>query len=95
MNVIIFGAKGQLGQCLADIVPSSICAEFLDREDCDLLQPNSIKKILDTKNPDFIINAAAYTAVRSGPAVPGDVRTAAIARNYWRKTQLWAKQRQS
>ena len=63
MNVIIFGAKGQLGQCLADIVPSSICAEFLNREDCDLLQPNSIKRILDKKNPDFIINAAAYTAV--------------------------------
>ncbi len=63
MNVIIFGAKGQLGQCLADIVPSRICAEFLSREDCDLLQPNSIKRTLDKKKPDFIINAAAYTAV--------------------------------
>ena len=63
MNVIIFGARGQLGQCLADIVSSGICAEFLSREDCDLLQPNSIKRTLDKKNPDFIINAAAYTDV--------------------------------
>ncbi len=63
MNVIIFGARGQLGQCLADIVSSGICAEFLSREDCDLLQPNSIKRTLDKKKPDFIINAAAYTDV--------------------------------
>ena len=51
MNVIIFGARGQLGQCLADIVSSGICAEFLSREDCDLLQPGSIKRTLDKKNP--------------------------------------------
>lgn len=63
MNVIIFGARGQLGQCLADIVSSGICAEFLSREDCDLLQPDSIKRTLDKKKPDFIINAAAYTDV--------------------------------
>ena len=63
MNVIIFGARGQLGQCLADIVSSGICAEFLSREDCDLLQPGSIKRTLDKKKPDFIINAAAYTDV--------------------------------
>ena len=63
MNVIIFGARGQLGQCLADIVSSGICAEFLSREDCDLLQPNSIKRTLDKKKPDFVINAAAYTDV--------------------------------
>ena len=63
MNVIIFGARGQLGQCLADIVSSGICAEFLSREDCDLLQPDSIKRTLDKKKPDFFINAAAYTDV--------------------------------
>ena len=63
MNVIIFGARGQLGQCLADIVSSGICAEFLSREDCDLLQPDSIKRTLDKKKPDFVINAAAYTDV--------------------------------
>lgn len=64
-NILIFGASGQLGQCLkktADdinfeglIFPSETEANILDQAALQLL--------FNTYNPAYIINCAAYTAV--------------------------------
>lgn len=63
MSILIFGATGQLGLSLKDTQPSGMTAEFVDRSQCDLTDAAAIKRLLDQKNPRWIINAAAYTAV--------------------------------
>lgn len=64
MKIAITGANGQLGKCLFDVF-RNIGAEFffLDRVQMDLSRPEQLKSKLDELSPDFVINAAAYTAV--------------------------------
>ncbi|MDP1931962.1 MAG: dTDP-4-dehydrorhamnose reductase [Gammaproteobacteria bacterium] len=63
-RIAITGANGQLGQTLI----RSGFAELhmllpLGREELDITDPASVAATLDSLKPDFIINAAAYTAV--------------------------------
>lgn len=63
MNIVVFGANGQLGQSLLATEPSDIQVEYATRTDCDLSEPGSLESYLVQREPDLIINAAAYTAV--------------------------------
>jgi dTDP-4-dehydrorhamnose reductase len=63
MRILITGASGQVGGALAaqlgfagEIVPAA-------RALLDLSRPDGLGRHLDAIQPDFIINAAAYTAV--------------------------------
>jgi dTDP-4-dehydrorhamnose reductase len=64
-NIVVFGASGQLGQCLKTVAEiNGIDAIYFPPEtEADILDPDALKKVFDTYNPDWAINCAAYTAV--------------------------------
>ena len=62
VTILIFGSSGQLAQSLRDTKQNKE-PFFVDRTICDLADPDQVDVILEQKKPDFIINAAAYTAV--------------------------------
>lgn len=72
MKVLVTGADGQLGKCLADLVnkprflttnPSSFLElHFADKSQLDITDVNSCEAMIN-EDFDFVINAAAFTAV--------------------------------
>jgi dTDP-4-dehydrorhamnose reductase len=64
-KILVTGANGQLGSELKEL--SSCYSQFewlfADRSVLDLSNLSSISKVLDTIQPQIIINCAAYTAV--------------------------------
>lgn len=65
MKIVVTGANGQLGKCLQDVAanfPSLHCIS-LGREHCDLQQFGMVSQVLHSLKPDWVLNAAAYTAV--------------------------------
>lgn len=70
MNILLFGAGGQVGhelvRCLAPLGQIASCfrkpggGEGLS---CDLSDADSITRTIEKAEPDLIVNAAAYTAV--------------------------------
>ena len=64
-RILVTGANGQLGWELSRLSTSYPKYQFIfvDRTIVDLSKPESIQSVLDTYQPDVIINTAAYTAV--------------------------------
>lgn len=64
-NIIVFGASGQLGQCLKQVVESNKHNEvfFLSESEANILDKVSLENIFETYKPAYCINCAAYTAV--------------------------------
>ncbi len=64
-TIIVFGANGQLGQCLQLAAKQFSKANFvfLSSKDCDINQSESLKIAFEKHKPEFVINAAAYTQV--------------------------------
>lgn len=64
-NIVVFGASGQLGQCLKTVAQtqghSSIF--FPSESQADILDKESLRIVFDTYRPAWCINCAAYTAV--------------------------------
>jgi dTDP-4-dehydrorhamnose reductase len=88
LNLLIFGAGGQLGRELAAAARwRSIPGAFLAREGADIADRSSVDRAFDKAGPNVVVNAAAYTKVdqaevepeqasranRDGPAVLADV----------------------
>jgi len=64
LKVLVIGSNGQLGQCIKDAtIQSSIDIHFFLRKDFDFLDCDSSSNKIELINPDFIINAAAFTNV--------------------------------
>ena len=63
MKVLITGAQGQLGNCLADTAPSNVDLILTDVSELDLGNQDTLIGGLERIAPDLIINAGAYTAV--------------------------------
>lgn len=63
MKVLIIGSEGQLGSELRRTCPSEISLTVLDYPEIDLCDKDSIDSCLKAIFPDWVINAAAYTAV--------------------------------
>lgn len=65
VRILLTGAKGQLGQTITNrwINVPGIQLFPTDLEDLNICDPNSVKAAFDHIQPDFCINAAAYTAV--------------------------------
>lgn len=63
MKVLLFGAGGQLGWELQRTCPSYNQLDAVGYPDVDFRNNKSIKNNIIESNPDWIINAAAYTAV--------------------------------
>jgi dTDP-4-dehydrorhamnose reductase len=64
-NIVVFGASGQLGQCLKDFTEKNGISNvyFPSETEANILDNEALRKIFDTYKPTFSINCAAYTAV--------------------------------
>ncbi len=76
MKILITGSNGQLGNELQDIIKTGKCdicempekiknyeVVALDVEDLDITNFGNVKKVLEEKKPDVVINCAAATNV--------------------------------
>ena len=76
MKVLLTGANGQLGRCIQDRAPEGIELIALTRAELDITDQANVMALCEKLKPDFIINAAAYTAVdkaESNPAAVGAI----------------------
>lgn len=64
-NIVVFGASGQLGQCLKKVAENrGLNGIFFPPEgEADILNIELLKKVFETYKPGWCINCAAYTAV--------------------------------
>jgi dTDP-4-dehydrorhamnose reductase len=64
-NIIVFGASGQLGQCLKSVAEAQgiPTVHFLDEKEADILNTKVLVEIFERYKPAWCINCAAYTAV--------------------------------
>ncbi|WP_187992549.1 dTDP-4-dehydrorhamnose reductase [Vibrio harveyi] len=64
-KVLVTGSNGQVGRCLVERLTSRDDIELLavDREQLDITNQASVDEVVSKFRPNFIINAAAYTAV--------------------------------
>jgi dTDP-4-dehydrorhamnose reductase len=63
MKVLIVGANGQLGTTLVQTAPAAVDWEAVDLPECDITHGEAVDALVAAKQPDVVINAAAYTAV--------------------------------
>ncbi|WP_158995441.1 dTDP-4-dehydrorhamnose reductase [Mucilaginibacter sp. L196] len=64
-NIIVFGAAGQLGQCLKKVAEEKGISNihFLPENEANILDTAAIDKTFAQYKPAYAINCAAYTAV--------------------------------
>ncbi|MCD6046583.1 MAG: hypothetical protein K0S08_230 [Gammaproteobacteria bacterium] len=63
-SILLIGAAGQLGRAIQDYAQAhELKIIACTRQELDAAQPESIKKMFELHRPQFLINAAAYTAV--------------------------------
>ncbi len=63
MIVLVTGAGGQLGRELQRTVPEGIELLPMSHAELDVSDPESVTRVINDRDPDLVINAAAYTAV--------------------------------
>ena len=63
MRVLITGAQGQVGQELMHLAPASWQVHGLGSKELDISNAQQVMTVVQTLQPQLIINAAAYTAV--------------------------------
>lgn len=63
MRVLITGCNGQVGNCLTERLKFTAEILALDYEGLDITDQQAVSKTVTDFNPDYIINAAAHTAV--------------------------------
>lgn len=63
MRVLLTGRDGQLGQALAASVPDGVTLIATRRAELDLADPEACRRAVHTHQPDWVLNAGAYTAV--------------------------------
>ena len=70
LRMVLLGAQGQLGHALAQTL--SVWGEVLafGRQQADLAQTDALRALLDQRQPQLIVNAAAYTAVDKAEQEP-------------------------
>lgn len=64
-NILVFGASGQLGQCLKLVVTKKNIANFVfpPEDEANILNTDKLTALFDKYQPQYCINCAAYTAV--------------------------------
>ena len=70
MRVLITGAAGQLGQELQRSCPASLELLAFGREQLDLADPAACRAAVQEHQPNWLINAGAYTAVDRAESEP-------------------------
>jgi dTDP-4-dehydrorhamnose reductase len=61
--ILLIGSNGQVGRELNRMLPRVGEVTALDRQRLDLTRPEEIRRAIRNFHPEFIVNAAAYTAV--------------------------------
>jgi dTDP-4-dehydrorhamnose reductase len=74
-TTLIFGASGQLGQCLAHVARERNTAGlvFLPEAQANILDPAGLRRLFAEHQPAYCINCAAYTPwtrPRTSPSWP-------------------------
>jgi dTDP-4-dehydrorhamnose reductase len=77
MKVLILGGAGQVARAVEQAVPADHRVEVKSRSELDIADSTAMALALDSIRPDWLINAAAYTAVD----LAEDQREQAIAIN--------------
>lgn len=62
-RILVTGRDGQVGRELLRVLSSLGTVVACNREELDLADHNAIRRVVEHVDPDFVINAAAYTAV--------------------------------
>lgn len=64
-NILVFGASGQLGQCIKTVaaVKNITPIIFPDESEANILDTDALNRLFEQHQPGWIINCAAYTAV--------------------------------
>ncbi|MEZ9669507.1 dTDP-4-dehydrorhamnose reductase [Vibrio breoganii] len=63
MRVLVTGCNGQVGHCLVNQLQNNVELLAVDREELDITSRDAVFTLVSEFKPDFIINAAAHTAV--------------------------------
>jgi dTDP-4-dehydrorhamnose reductase len=63
MKVLLTGRDGQLGQALTASIPDRVTLIATRRAELDLADPEACRRAVHTHQPDWVLNAGAYTAV--------------------------------
>jgi dTDP-4-dehydrorhamnose reductase len=74
MKIVLFGAGGQVGQALQACAPKTAQITALTRDDADLADPKAVASALKGLTFDWLVNAAAYTAVDKAQSEPERAR---------------------
>ncbi|MBE7175526.1 MAG: dTDP-4-dehydrorhamnose reductase [Mucilaginibacter polytrichastri] len=76
-KILVFGASGQLGQCLKAVSGKypTVSILFPDEKEANILDEAGLRALFTRENPDYCINCAAYTAVDKAES---DVDTARL-----------------
>ncbi|MEH2064121.1 MAG: dTDP-4-dehydrorhamnose reductase [Nostoc sp.] len=69
-SILLIGSNGQVGKELQKILPSYGNLISVERPIVDLAQPDTLRNVIRSKQPQIIINAAAYTAVDKAESEP-------------------------
>ena len=70
MKVLLTGASGQLGQALIASAPMGIELVATSRQQLDLADPEACRSAVQQHQPDWVLNAGAYTAVDKAESEP-------------------------
>ena len=62
-RILLIGRNGQVGTDLASVLPRLGELAALNHQELDLTRPDDIRRTIQKIRPQWIINAAAYTAV--------------------------------
>jgi dTDP-4-dehydrorhamnose reductase len=63
VRVLVTGATGQLGHALIQSAPADVSLVAVGRQQLDLADPAACARLVAEEQPDWLINAGAYTAV--------------------------------
>ena len=70
MKVLLTGAGGQLGQALLDATPDTVELISTTRRELDLSDSEACRIAVQKYQPDWVLNAGAYTAVDQAESEP-------------------------
>jgi dTDP-4-dehydrorhamnose reductase len=70
MRVLLTGRDGQLGQALTASIPDRVTLIATRRAELDLADPEACRRAVHTHQPDWVLNAGAYTAVDRAESEP-------------------------
>ncbi|WP_413725041.1 dTDP-4-dehydrorhamnose reductase [Sodalis sp. RH16] len=70
MKILLTGANGQLGRCFQDCIPIGWNILATDSNKLDITSREQVQTVVETFQPDVIVNAAAYTAVDKAESEP-------------------------